>query len=244
MTKNRKETISIINIFIYLNQKNMKKTILSVCGFCLAALMMTSCDGVFGEQGNPNPAADDVLDLRLEKVVPAHVWLKLMNTMPIYEGINPPIIEGAYRARPMDLVYDEYALAWPFMAPAQDLYMWFRGQNAYLNAVPVKNALKFKSKQGSIEMENDEVKIAGTGDNFTVYFTTTQQFTESTGNVIDVDLAVVISGTKVKNAIKDLYYGFVILGESASSIELLPEGATRVFKDGNTISPIDMDWTD
>ena len=79
--------------------------------------------------------------------------------------------------------------------------------------------------------------IRGSGSNFTAFFNTTG---ESLG--ISTKTALVISGTKTSDGIKDIYYAFVMVkkGEDPNH-QLMEEGIFRVFHDQDGLA-VNATW--
>ena len=97
----------------------------------------------------------------------------------------------------------------------------------------MNNTLDYQSREGSLaSYSGDGVFISGTGNDFTIFFNSI-----GVDHGIDTKIALVVSGTKTDNGIKDLYYAFVMVekGDDPSG-KLMAEGVFRVFKDEDGLS--------
>lgn len=164
-------------------------------------------------------------DPRFNEVVPEDVEEELDDYMPIYSGINPPIVDGAYFIDPMVTVYceDEGNGGYDPGTIVTSQYIHFLNQNADDNTLDIEE----RTTSGSFSSTGTGAFISGEGDNFTAFFNTVG---ESRG--IYTKTALVISGTKTSDGIKDLYYAFVMVekGDDPNGY-LMEEGVYRVFKD-------------
>ena len=160
-------------------------------------------------------------DERIEQVVPSDIRQKMEPYMPIYDGTNPPNVEGCYFIDPYETVYCE--------------------DNGYapgeiVNSYYIK--LTGQSKDNTIDMEEcsydfdsysigEGAFISGEGKNFTVFFNTI-----GTTHGIPTRKAILLSGTKATDGIKNLRYAFVMVekGDDPEN-KLMKEGVFRVFQD-------------
>lgn len=167
---------------------------------------------------------------RLETVVPEDILVKLENYIPIYNGITPPNVEGAYLMDPSVTVYcEDYGYGGYETGTVVSSYnLIFSNQNT------TKNTLDFyqESVSSSSWSEGKGAFISGSGSNFTAFFNT-----DGETNGIDTKTALVISGTKTSSGIKNLYYAFVMVKKGPDpNNELMAEGIFRVFKDQDGMS--------
>lgn len=164
----------------------------------------------------------------IDNIVPTELQEKISQYMPIYRGNTPPNVEGSYLAHIMTAVYCSdyghggYAPGHTFA----DLYFRFQNQN---NS---HNTLDYEEQQGTSFASGKGALISGEGNNFTACFNTAG---ESDG--IPTKTALVISGTKTSQGIKDFKYAFVFLekGNDPNDI-LMAEGEFRIFKDGDDLA--------
>lgn len=177
----------------------------------------------------------DTEDERLESVVPEEILDKLDDHMPIYNGVNPPNVEGVYYIDPFVAVYcEDYGNGGD--EPGHIVYsqvIRFSNQNDDYNTLDYED----RSNDGAIG-EGKGAFVSGTGDNFTAFFNTSR--TESDG-VTTSKTALVISGTKTSSGIKNLYYAFVMVEKYDPYEELMEEGVFRVFKDEDGLS-VNTTW--
>ncbi|MBR2606590.1 MAG: fimbrillin family protein [Bacteroidaceae bacterium] len=187
---------------------------------------------VIGLNGFIDPwnTADDLLTT----VVPEEILEKINDHMPLYNGINPPSVEGAYLIEPFATVYcEDYPVS-----GYEPGHVVNSERILFSNQDASKNTLDYNSvtTSGSWE-EGKGAFISGSGDNFTAFFNT-----EGESSDIYIKTALVISGTKTSSGIKDLYYAFVMVEKGDDPEEkLMDEGVFRVFKDEDGMS-INCDW--
>lgn len=178
-------------------------------------------------------------DPRLETVVPEEILEKLDDHMPLYTGVNPPNIEGAYFIDPMVAVYCEDEEEGGYSPGDEVTSEYIR----FLNQDTTDNTLDFEeySESGTSSLEGLGAFISGTGNNFTAFFNTTGEDHEE-GYTITFKTALVISGTKTNDGIKDLYYAFVMVEKDGDKDDtLMEEGIFRIFKDEDNLS-VNTTW--
>lgn len=166
---------------------------------------------------------------RIDNVIPPEIRNQMDPYITIYDGNTPPNIEGEYLLSPDELVFDsenDFEIGHIFA----DLYFKFYNQNMH------SNTLDYKEKQGYSESTGTGAFISGSGNNFSVFFNT-----EGIGHKEEYDInyktALVISGTKDEQGIRNLEYAFVMVDKSNDPKPyFIPVGAFRVFKDGDNIS--------
>lgn len=166
---------------------------------------------------------------RINRVIPEEIIDQMDDYIPIYEGKNPPNVEGQYLLSPSELVYDSthgFSIGHIF----DDLYFQF------LNQDMENNTLDYVEEQGNSSQVGTGAFISGEGDRFSVFFNTD-------GNAVYDDYsfwyktALVISGIKTADGIKDLDYAFVLVDKGDDPKPYyIPSGSFRVFKDGDGLS--------
>lgn len=171
----------------------------------------------------------DTEDERLESVVPEEIIEELGDHMPIYSGVNPPNVEGAYYIDPFVAVYCEDYGNGGYEPGTQVLSSTIRFSNQNKNY----NTLDFEEVTGGSTDEGKGAFISGSGDNFTAFFNTVGQYGDG---VTTYKTALVISGTKTNSGIKDLYYSFIMVEKNDPEGILMKEGVFRVFKDEDGLS--------
>lgn len=170
--------------------------------------------------------ADEVDDPRMADIIPEDMREGLKDHMPIYNGVNPPNIEGAYMVKPYTTVYCEdghYSVG-----RVIDSYkVKFFNQN-YLNNTLDMSEYDIDSNTGDYASGNGAF-ISGSGEHFTAFFAT-EGYTKGIYN----KMAVVISGRKTSEGIKEYYYGLLMVDKAADpDHKLMDVGYFRIFKDGD-----------
>lgn len=189
----------------------------------LLTVMFTGClsDGdetVSLEYGNH--------DERLDNVVPEELQAAIGKYMPIYYGENPPLIEGAYYMSPLVAVYCEDGGFEPG-EKASPLTIRFSNQNTVNNTLDIAGYDDNDSSGAGTG-----AFISGNGNNFTAFFNI-----NGVDNGISIKMAMVISGTKTSNGIKDLCFASLMVKKGSDpNHKLMDEGVFRVFKDGDGLS--------
>lgn len=165
-------------------------------------------------------------DERIEQVVPDDIRQKMEPYIPIYDGTNPPNVEGCYFIDPYEAVYCE--------------------DNGYAPGERVSSyyiKLTSQSRENTIDMEQcssnfgsysigEGAFISGEGNNFTIFFNMI-----GTTHGIYTRQATLLSGTKATGGIKNLRYAFVLVekGDDPEN-KLMKEGVFRVFQDKDGMS--------
>ena len=169
---------------------------------------------------------------KIEHVVPIEILDPMKPYIPIYDGENPPDIQGTYLIDPMEIVYDKTGNYEPGYNKFSIVYFNISNQNF------TTNTLDYQEKEignGNMmsESEGKGAFISGEGNNFSVYFNTTGVTHLENYDVNTTD-ALVISGTKTSDGIRDLRYAFVIVKKSDDpENRIMNVGDFRVFKDGD-----------
>ena len=175
-------------------------------------------------------------DTRFDTVVPHDLQLKVEKYMPLYTGVNPPNVEGCYLIEPQVAVYHEdygnggYEPGHMFLP----VIMRFSNQDTR------NNTLDYAQSEGGqgANAHGNGAYISGNGSNFTAYF-----LTEGAENGIYTKTALVVSGTKTADGIKDLYYAYIMEDKGYDPVPLLMNiGAFRVNKDSDGMS-VNTTWT-
>lgn len=183
-------------------------------------------DEIVSFTGNILPWGEE--DERIAQVIPDDIRQKMEPYIPIYDGVNPPNVEGCYLLDPMVAVYmedydgDLSELQW------MGEYINLTNQNKNDNTIDMEELTadgeSYSIGQGAV--------IVGEGNNFSILFNT-----EGTNSGIYNRTALLLSGTKSAEGIQNLQYAFVMVekGDDPEGI-LMEEGVFRVFKDGDEIS--------
>lgn len=168
-------------------------------------------------------------------VIPEEILDKLDDHIDIHYGINPPNVEGCYLIDPFECVYCEDYGNGGFEPGhiVNSNYILFRDQNMSLRTI---NMSEVSVSQTSYSIGNGAF-ISGEGNDFTVFFST-----EGESRNIYTKEALVISGTKTEEGIKDLQYAFVMIDKGDDPEQLLMEkGVYRVFKDSDHLA-VKAEW--
>ena len=192
-----------------------------------SALVLNAC----GDDDEDKPDSGEV-DTRLEKVVPNEYRKQMEKYITIYDGVNPPNVEGVYLASPSTLVYDSSGGYEPGKT-FSNYYYKFSNQNSANNTVDYNrrnlSANDTESSTGAF--------ISGNGKNFTIFFNTTGQ---SLG--ISLKRALLVSGTMTDEGVKNLVWAFVMVEKGSDpENQLMKVGEFRVLKDGDGMANND-DW--
>lgn len=176
---------------------------------------------------------------RINKVVPEWLLEMMEPYIPIYEGDNPPIIEGTYLLSPQKLFYDsskQYSSGKIFA----DNYLFFTDQDEVEDTI---NFVGFEvNSHGDIisEKYGEGAFISGEGNDFSIFFNTAGEHYYNDGYSYSNE-ALIVSGTKTSTGIRDIYYAFAMVDKYDPYNHLMPIGAFRVFIDGDGIaSAIDL----
>lgn len=165
---------------------------------------------------------------RIDHVIPPEYKEPMEPYITIYEGANPPNIEGVFIMTPVRLFYDstyDYDIGYEF----SDMYFRFFNQDM------INNTLDYQEKQGKSEGKGTGCFISGEGDKFTVYFDIDETYYGS--HTIYLKRALIISGILTENGIKNCEYAFVVTDKSDDpDKELINPGDFRVVKDGDGLS--------
>lgn len=167
---------------------------------------------------------------RIDQVVPSDIREQMEPYIDIYDGNNPPNIEGEYIASPWELVYSSHGYS-----PGDifaDRYFKFYNQNLH------NNTLDYKGKQASSEDTGTGAFISGEGNNFSVFFNT-EGVTHYSEYDINTKTALIVSGTLAEGGISNLQYAFVMVDKSDDpNHHVIDVGVFRVFHDQDGFSPV------
>lgn len=170
-------------------------------------------------------------------VIPVEILEKLNDHITINYGINPPNIEGCYLLDPLECVYcEDYGNGgYEPGYIVNSMYVLFHDQNMTARTV---NYSEVTVNQSSYSIGNGAF-ISGSGNKFSVFFSI-----EGESGGIYVKEALVISGEKTAEGVKDLEYAFVMVDKGDDSEHLLMDkGIFRVFRDGNGVA-LNATWPD
>jgi hypothetical protein len=170
-------------------------------------------------------------DIRIDIVVPEEMQKQLETYMPIYRGVNPPIIEGVYKMEPTTTVFcADFGNGGSAPGTVTNtLIMYFKNQNT------TQNILDYEQYEFSVgQSSGTGAYISGNGDNFTAFFNV-----ESDTHGLHSKQAVVISGTKTAVGIANLFYAVGMVEKDADpDHKMMNVGVIRVYKDGDAMSEV------
>lgn len=175
---------------------------------------------------------NDQKDERMNWVIPEYIQVELSKYIPIHNGANPPDVQGAYYIMPFVAVYCEDG----GYEPGDVMYPH---TIRFFNQSFISNTLDFSesSDSGTSSATGTGAFICGNGNNFTAFFDT-----EGTTDGISHKTALIISGTKCSEGIRDLFYAFVMVEKGSDPNHILmDEGVFRIFKDEDGLS-INTTW--
>lgn len=165
---------------------------------------------------------------RIDHVIPPEYKEPMEPYITIYEGANPPNIEGVYFLTPVKIYHDS-TYGYDVGTKFNDMYIRFFNQDM------INNTLDYQEKQGKSEGKGTGCFISGEGDKFTVYFDIDETYYGS--RTINLKKALVISGILTESGIQNCEYAFVVTYKSDDpDKELINPGDFRVFKDGDGLS--------
>lgn len=168
----------------------------------------------------------------IDQVIPDDIRKTMEPYITIYDGNNPPNIEGTYVIDPMEIVYDMTGGYQPGYKKFGIIYFEISNQNSTTNTLDYREQEVSNGVMVS-ESKGDGAFISGEGNNFSVYFNTTGVTHLDTYDVTSTH-ALVISGTKTNDGIRDLRYSFVMVDKGDDPEEMIiNKGDFRVFKDGD-----------
>lgn len=166
------------------------------------------------------------VDDRIPSVIPDDIRPEIEKYIPIYDGVNPPNIEGAYFVDPHILIgstlsYDGYGDLY------NSDYQKYYDQDMIANTI---NFIRVSINEGEWA-KSTASKISGFDNHFTVYFELEGKNGSSTYKMVWI-----ASGTKTSTGIKDLTHGFYMKEKNDPSDRLVPVGTFRFFKDQDGMS--------
>lgn len=167
------------------------------------------------------------VDERIEDVIPGEYRDIIDDYIPIYDGINPPNVEGVYYIDPEILTASSLS--------NDQIGKKYNSEYLKLSEQDMtKNTVKMIRVQGggSEWAKGDGAFISGSGNNFTIFFNS-----KGKSSGVDYVMAYVISGTKTANGIKNYTSGFILKEKGADPDDkMVKVGTFRFFKDQDGMS--------
>jgi hypothetical protein len=205
--------------------------------FCLLLVVFSLFSGCMSDGSEtivlPEKESSNIEGKIPQDVIPDEIRVRFENSMPINIGTAPPDISGRYLFNNLILVGSTLSNDSPYIGgyngcggKCADLYIAFiKGSNGKLS---------YKERSsGDSYKESDDVKIVGSGNNFTAYFVTT-----GVSNGISTKESTIISGTLTSAGISNFHYAFIMLekGYDPNDENVVPINTYRVFKDGDGLA--------
>lgn len=179
---------------------------------------------------------DDDVDDRINTVIPEEIRDEIDEYIPIYDGMNPPNIEGAYFMSPQILIgsslsYDQIGKVY------NSEYQKYGKQDMEKNTIDMIRV----QGGGTSWSKGSGAFISGTGNNFTIYFEMTGEssYTSESGAqiVVPTKTTYIVSGTKTSSGIKNLTCGFIMKEKGYDPDERIVDvGTFRFFTDQDGMS--------
>lgn len=179
---------------------------------------------------------DDEVDDRIHALIPDEIRDVIDEYIPIYDGMNPPNIEGSYYLSPQILIgsslsYDQIGKEY------NSEYQKYGNQDMVNNTIDMVRV----SVSETDWSKGSGAFISGTGNNFTIFFDQTGESYETNeageSYTIPYKWVYIVSGTKTANGIKDLTVGFVMKEKGYDPEEKIVDvGTFRFFTDPDGIS--------
>ncbi len=169
-------------------------------------------------------------DERLNSIVPPDIQEKMKPYMNIYDGINPPDIQGTFVMEPSEVVYCSDNGYDPGDVMGTEQFVKFSNQNFLKNTVDYEDAeITLDTYELVSHTEGKGAFISGSGNNFTAYFKV-----EGISSGIYIRGAYLVSGTKKETGISNCTHAITLIekGEDPEH-EIMDAGTIRIFKDGN-----------
>lgn len=173
-----------------------------------------------------------------EEVLPTASQDSITKYMNIYEGDTPPELNGQFLSKPHKLIYASYD-------PENDSTFFYDRYVAFVFSSG--HGIDFYGKQwddslqdaqgnyhaGYYEEHIQNLKITGTGDNFSCYY-----ITEGYPNGMYAKQSTIFSGEWVKGeGLKDFKVA-VILVETSGNPNLQPKGSFRILGDADGLAEV------
>ena len=168
---------------------------------------------------------------RIQHVVPDELLNIMSPYIPIYDGANPPVVEGTYVISPKILSYNsDPSSGYKPGKIVLDGYLIFSNQDPMTNTINYRGVEVNSSNVIKGEDNGSGAFISGEGNNFSIFFKT-EGVSYYDGEEATSVKALIISGTKEANGIKDIYYAFVMLDKNDPHNHLMKKDAFRIYVD-------------
>lgn len=195
--------------------------------FTAAAIVMlfvTAC-----KKDQAGPSDEEILTDKIEDIIPAQYLDTLKKLgLTINLGTTPPDVQGIYDFKPLKLEKSN--------RPSDAANMFFANAKVKLyNQSTTDFGIQLLGKNFIAANDTSLVTaISGSGNNFTIYGKVKAVRLNSTQYAI---FALIISGTKEGNSLKNIKYGLINIDNSmAESGYFIEQGQGRIIYDTDFIS--------
>ena len=186
-------------------------------GMMLMTVMLAFCMASCGDDDDEDDGGGTTA------TIPTKYRTILSPYITIYDGENPPMLDGTFLMSPDELVYTSDGAKEPG-AILSDYYVKFSKMNSSKGTIVYQG----KTKNGSADA-GISASITGNGNNFTVFFTTTSSYKGATDKRFTI-----FSGTLTAKGIQNLHWAWIVTDKTNDPNNYLPEeGVYRIFKDGD-----------
>ena len=193
--------------------------------YYIRAYATNSAGTAYGDQVIATTLSQDI-----KNIVSDEILTIIRNLgMPMFTGKNPPNLTNFYKISPLTMkatsISNDYPVGYVFSDYTFHLY---EQNNTNLS-------IKLDYLSGGSTGTGSGGFISGNGYDFSVFFKTTNTYTNGTKS----DRVEIISGTMTSTGIKDLYYALFMVNDYGDpNNELIGNGQGRVFYDSDGMSPI------
>ena len=194
--------------------------------FCLTACNKDGDETIALEFGDGS--SDKDVDTRLDNVVPSDIQDYIDDYMPLYRGKNPPNIEGVYHFYPIVIVYCSDGEYNPGEIMGDNSVIKISNQNSKNNTLDYDS---YDLELSQTSLVGKGAFVSGSGNDFTAYFVN-----EGTYDGIYAKMAMIFSGTKTSQGIKNLRSCSVMLAKNDPGHDLMDVGTYRISKDQDGLS--------
>ena len=224
-------TIFATSIELIIINNLLKKQFMKKIKFSFVSIVLAMAGGMLASCSYFDNPLEPKVDPRVAEIIPTEIREKVSEFMPIYDGVNPPNIEGAYFMDPNILIGSSKSddiIGNSFLS--QDF--------KFFNQDMTKNTIDMYRVQGTGWSKGNGAFISGSGDNFTVYFDA-----EGADHGIWVKKTYVFSGTMTSAGIANFTYTFIMKDKGDDPDDSIVEvGTYRVFKDEDGLAE-KCEWT-
>jgi len=164
----------------------------------------------------------------INKIIPEKILDEIAKQIPLYEGNTPPTLEGDYVISPCYLLYSSFSTESMDSLPDYSFTLSLQKKKDSTNFI------KFVGDNKLLRIDSCEnACLVGSGSNFTAYYSIKGQHYSG----ITYKAALILSGTKSSEGLKNCYLVLVLLNKSVGTSDtlLMPEGSFRIINDGDNV---------